>query len=465
MTLITAENYCSKCFISFESRNEYSNHIQSKHLKSLIINTDKGNTIAFSRVGPSKFVCPTCYLVCENIQDILFHLLCEESFQSEFEKNLTNSSAQENNVNELNELSSIKTGNQSDYTSDNYSFLLTSNSSFDLEDKRSLDKTHFDINDEVRLIKQEINLDLDGLRPPKRFKNNFSKTNLESVDKKTPNTEKSDLNYNFSDNASRYATNNQPQVVSNSTRPPQHRLNRVITDDLELENNPIKRYIFEIISRYYSSRIISYKITNRLYCLGPNDAINLSTLLTWIAPIDRPDKSSQLEMIEELSVSNLFIINRPKRNTFQIRRNINLFLENEAELLPLKRMGQSNNAPTNVNSASVSIPPSTAGDASADDLPSTITSVIDSFTVAPNATVSTGITPASIVARSVSPQDKPFLNLNDIYLPYSHNNNESIDEMINLLASDQREQNTDIPDNERLPTPRNTGPNHQCNDQ
>jgi len=161
--------------------------------------------------------------------------------------------------------------------------------------------------------------------------------------------------------------------------------------------------------------------------------------------------------------------------------------------LPPKRTRQSNIRSTNVNFPSASIPSSTVNNItaiinSAASVNSTFTPIIPQViqyvtvpTVIPQESTpvpitttvtvpalapaqgenSTVITPALIVARSLSPQDMPILNLNDINLPYAHNNNESIDELINLLAGDQHEQNTDIPENERLPTPRNTGPNRQ----
>ena len=161
--------------------------------------------------------------------------------------------------------------------------------------------------------------------------------------------------------------------------------------------------------------------------------------------------------------------------------------------MPQKRTRQSNIRSTNVNFPSASIPSSTVNNTttiinSAASVNSTFTPIIPQ--VAPSATVptvippestlvpitttvtvpplvpaqgdnSTVITPALIVARSLSPQDMPFLNLNDVNLPYAHNNNESIDELINLLAGDQHEQNTDISVNQQHQAPRNSGPNPQ----
>ena len=70
--------FCAQCSIRFNHQKEYLKHVQTKHLKSLIINTDIGCTVAFSRVGPGKFTCPTCYSACKDINDVLSHLLCEE---------------------------------------------------------------------------------------------------------------------------------------------------------------------------------------------------------------------------------------------------------------------------------------------------------------------------------------------------------------------------------------------------
>lgn len=117
------ESYCFKCCIRFKNRNEYSNHIQTKHLKSLIINTDNGNTVAFSRVGPKKFVCPTCYLVCENIDDIFSHLFCEDLSEMNYESLSNDTTIQDTLMSKTN---SIKPENESVISTSNYNFLLTS---------------------------------------------------------------------------------------------------------------------------------------------------------------------------------------------------------------------------------------------------------------------------------------------------------------------------------------------------
>ena len=72
---------CTKCSVKFINRNEYLKHVQTKHLKYIIINTDIGCSVAFSRVGPGKFTCPTCYSACNDINDVLLHLICEEVYE------------------------------------------------------------------------------------------------------------------------------------------------------------------------------------------------------------------------------------------------------------------------------------------------------------------------------------------------------------------------------------------------
>ena len=115
---------CTKCSLQFNNESEYLKHVQTKHLKSLIINTDTGCTVAFSRVGPGKFTCPTCYSSCKDINDVLSHLLCEEiaEKQSDYLEKLKGS------------VSKSKTSNSACPMNDNYidqnyfDFLLTSDS-------------------------------------------------------------------------------------------------------------------------------------------------------------------------------------------------------------------------------------------------------------------------------------------------------------------------------------------------
>jgi hypothetical protein len=95
--------------------------------------------VAFSRVGPSKFVCPTCYSVCEDIQDVLFHLLCEESLESELETILT-SSYVDGTRTRLNESTLTDTKNDKNSTPDSFDFLLTSSYESNLDDIKTIDK-------------------------------------------------------------------------------------------------------------------------------------------------------------------------------------------------------------------------------------------------------------------------------------------------------------------------------------
>ena len=122
--------------VSFNNRNEYAKHSQAKHLKSLIINTDKGNTVAFSRISPGKFPCPTCFTICDNVQDVLIHLLCEESDEIELNPIYNNSAEKGNYTNQIYEYNSIASERQSDSDNSFYDFLLMSTSDFNLIDNK-----------------------------------------------------------------------------------------------------------------------------------------------------------------------------------------------------------------------------------------------------------------------------------------------------------------------------------------
>jgi len=91
----------------------------------------------------------------------------------------------------------------------------------------------------------------------------------------------------------------------------------------ELEANPNRRLIFDIVLRYFISPLTSYSIASRLYDLGPSNSLTLSALVNSASPYNRPDKPSQLRMIEELTASNIFITNQTRRNAIQIRKNNN----------------------------------------------------------------------------------------------------------------------------------------------
>ena len=106
----------------------------------------------------------------------------------------------------------------------------------------------------------------------------------------------------------------------NIVRPRERRINR--TEMLaELEVNYTRRAIFEIISRYFNSSIVSYSITNRLYNLEVGDMITLNALIKTATSSDRPARASQIQLMDELIASNIFIITQPKQNVVQIRKN------------------------------------------------------------------------------------------------------------------------------------------------
>jgi hypothetical protein len=82
----------------------------------------------------------------------------------------------------------------------------------------------------------------------------------------------------------------------------------------ELEASPELQIIFDIISRYFISPSTSFTVTKKLYNLGPNDSLALSSLVYAACSSNRLDKVSQLRLVEELSSTNLFIISHPKNN-------------------------------------------------------------------------------------------------------------------------------------------------------
>jgi hypothetical protein len=91
----------------------------------------------------------------------------------------------------------------------------------------------------------------------------------------------------------------------------------------ELEASPELQIIFDIISRYFISPSTSFTVTKKLYNLGPNDSLALSSLVYAACSSNRLDKVSQLRLVEELSSTNLFIISHPKNNATKIKRCFN----------------------------------------------------------------------------------------------------------------------------------------------
>ena len=98
-----------------------------KHMKSLIINTDIGCTVAFSRVGPGKFTCPTCYSACEDINDVLSHLLCEEITESNKFDQFEHFQKSDCNSLHLNE-NDLESKKDNDSDKNDFDFLLISDS-------------------------------------------------------------------------------------------------------------------------------------------------------------------------------------------------------------------------------------------------------------------------------------------------------------------------------------------------
>ena len=111
--------------MKFYSQVKFLFHIQTEHLKSLSIGTDKGNTLEFTRAAPGKFKCPTCNSVCTDIQSVLVHLLCEQQTKYCRYNSSTNMKTKTSH-NELKDssitITEIERKNDTDY----FNFLLTS---------------------------------------------------------------------------------------------------------------------------------------------------------------------------------------------------------------------------------------------------------------------------------------------------------------------------------------------------
>jgi len=106
----------------------------------------------------------------------------------------------------------------------------------------------------------------------------------------------------------------------NPQRQPRTSRTEIIT---ELQANPSLRLIFDIISSYFTGPGTSYKIANRIYSLGPNETITLNALVNAAASNNRLDKTSQLQLVGELTSTGMFIVSHPRQNATHIMKNIN----------------------------------------------------------------------------------------------------------------------------------------------
>lgn len=74
---MSKNSVCKKCSLSFSNESDHNQHIVSYHLRGLMINTNDGANIMFSRFETGKFKCPTCFETCLNMNQVLRHLFCE----------------------------------------------------------------------------------------------------------------------------------------------------------------------------------------------------------------------------------------------------------------------------------------------------------------------------------------------------------------------------------------------------
>lgn len=78
---------CKKCKENFSSLTGLTQHNLSTHISDICINIDYGINKLFLRTGMGKFVCPTCFTICNGFEEISLHLYCEiKEFDSEAER-------------------------------------------------------------------------------------------------------------------------------------------------------------------------------------------------------------------------------------------------------------------------------------------------------------------------------------------------------------------------------------------
>ena len=88
----------------------------------------------------------------------------------------------------------------------------------------------------------------------------------------------------------------------------------------ELESNANLRITYRIFIKYLESQIVSFSLASRLHSLQVNEIITLSALLKSITSKNRPEREILLQMINELSDTNLFNIDQSKPNRIQISK-------------------------------------------------------------------------------------------------------------------------------------------------
>lgn len=91
----------------------------------------------------------------------------------------------------------------------------------------------------------------------------------------------------------------------------------------ELESNPTLNIIYEIFIKYIQSQVGVFSLASRLHSLQVNESITLSALLKPITSNNRPNREALVQMISELSESNLFNITHSKANIPHIRKSNN----------------------------------------------------------------------------------------------------------------------------------------------
>lgn len=301
---------CSECSLNFKDEDEYLIHIQTKHLRSLMINTDKGNNLVFSRTSPGQFICPVCFSICHGINDVFLHLFCKEPAVADIKLNDFDSINRDKCIKrkEVNPVTKIDDPEYFDFL-----LTLTPNSNNDIQfPESSLLKENILITDPNTHQKMRPHSAV-TLEPA------IFPASVIAPDSNAPSKKKSITTSRSAGNPDKPKFN----IINNVNQPHGLKMIRPSTILPELEATPGLRIIFDIVSKFIKRSIASFKISSLLYYLRLNDAVKLSFLLTLISFHQRPDKASQIQMVKELVATNLFIMDSGKYNSVLIMKKFN----------------------------------------------------------------------------------------------------------------------------------------------
>ena len=117
LTMETEFNCCKKCDLIFDSLEELNKHNLTIHMRGFMINMDTGANIMFSRIDHGKFVCPTCFRICNSFEEIPLHLFCELKYENV--KIPLNTSPQKQTPGEK-----VSSEKNQQYIEDKYEFIL-----------------------------------------------------------------------------------------------------------------------------------------------------------------------------------------------------------------------------------------------------------------------------------------------------------------------------------------------------